>query len=225
QPHLYRNVPVYLWPWVWWQLFQIECWIKETGRMVLGGVARDGKVYVLHVADDPNEPKPWSPRDLKPYRTRHDAWLRSLSPCGEVGFCEALRCCAPRFAKQVTRSGFACAMDRAQGCAPNTTSGHCGVGALSPVHRAAGAGDPLSRVRRRRLARVRLNPLSQAFAYNPTRHGDQLMLATHLLERPPMLALTAHNTPSQTAPPAQAQPPPISDLPGLDPGPHATSPD
>ena len=29
--------------------------------MVLGGVARDGKVYVLHVADDPSEPKPWSP--------------------------------------------------------------------------------------------------------------------------------------------------------------------
>ena len=29
--------------------------------MVLGGVARDGKVYVLHVADDPDAPKPWSP--------------------------------------------------------------------------------------------------------------------------------------------------------------------
>jgi len=29
--------------------------------MILGGVARDGKVYVLHVADDPNEIKPWSP--------------------------------------------------------------------------------------------------------------------------------------------------------------------
>ena len=60
QPHLYKNVPVYLWPWVWWQLFQIERWIKATGRMVLGGVARDGKVYVLQVADDPNEIKPWS---------------------------------------------------------------------------------------------------------------------------------------------------------------------
>ena len=66
QPHLYRNVTVYLWPWVWWQLFQIERWIKETGRMVLGGVTRDGKVYVLHVADDPNERKPWSPSAPKP---------------------------------------------------------------------------------------------------------------------------------------------------------------
>ncbi len=29
--------------------------------MVLGGVAKDGKVYVLHVADDPNDIQPWSP--------------------------------------------------------------------------------------------------------------------------------------------------------------------
>ncbi len=61
--------------------------------MVLGGVARDGKVYVLHVADDPNEPKPWSPKDLARYRTRHDAWLRGLC---EVGFNPALRRFAPR---------------------------------------------------------------------------------------------------------------------------------
>ncbi|MCF6329000.1 MAG: hypothetical protein L3J02_04290, partial [Henriciella sp.] len=81
------------------------------------------------------------------------------------------------------------------------------------------------RVRRRRLARVRFQLLSQAFAYNPTRHGDQLLLAMHLLDWPPILADAAHNTPSQTAPPAQAQPPPISDLPGLDPGPPTTRPD
>ncbi len=74
QPHLYKNVPVYLWPWVWWQLFQIERWIKDTGRMVLGGVARDGKVYILHVADDPNAPKPWSPS--APTRT---PWNRVLA--------------------------------------------------------------------------------------------------------------------------------------------------
>jgi len=80
QPHLYKNVPVYLWPWVWWQLFQIERWIKATGRMVLGGVARDSKVYVLHVADDPNAPKPWSTNDLKPLKGRHQDWIAALSP-------------------------------------------------------------------------------------------------------------------------------------------------
>ncbi len=79
QPHLYKNVPVYLWPWVWWQLFQIERWIKETGRMVLGGVARDGKVYVLHVADDPNAPKPWSPRAPTP-----TPWNRIPDNCRDL---------------------------------------------------------------------------------------------------------------------------------------------
>ncbi len=108
QPHLYKNVPVYLWPWVWWQLFQIECWIKQTGRMVLGGVARDGKVYVLHVADDPNERKPWSPRDMARYRTRHDAWLRGLCPYGEVEFNPAL--------------------------SPSGTRGKAGSGLAAPAH-------------------------------------------------------------------------------------------
>ena len=90
QPHLYRNVPAYLWPCVWWQLFQIERWIKATGRMVLGGVARDGKVYILHVADDSNERKPWSPEDLRPLKCRHQDWIAAftklaprVSPHGE----------------------------------------------------------------------------------------------------------------------------------------------
>ena len=121
QPHLYKNVPVYLWPWVWWQLFQIERWIKETGRMVLGGVARDGKVYVLHVADDPNERKPWSPS-------------------------------AP---------------------------------IISPWNRIPGE--------RRDLAR-----LVTGTAFDPTRFGDQLMLAMRLLEWP---ALVGCNEPTRIAPP------------------------
>ncbi|MCF6329710.1 MAG: hypothetical protein L3J02_07925, partial [Henriciella sp.] len=90
----------------------------------------------------------------------------------------------------------------------------------------AEGAEPASRsVVRSTLALRKTRPLSQAFAYNPTRHGDQLILAMHLLNWPPMLADAAHNTPTQTAPPARAQPPPISDLPGLDPGSHATSPD
>ena len=157
QPHLYKNVPVYLWPWVWWQLFQIERWIKATGRMVLGGVARDGKVYVLHVADDPSERKPWSPDDLRPLKCRHQDWIT----------------------------------------------------ALSLVHRAgeAAVGDPLSRVARSALARVRLQPLSQA--YDPTRHGDQIALAMRLLEWPIMSTLVGCNEPMRIAPPARAQPPPL----------------
>jgi len=133
QPQLYKNVPVYLWPWVWWQLFQIERWIKETGRMVLGGVARDGKVYVLHVADDPSERKPWSPN--KPD--------------------------------------------------------------LSPWNRVPGE--------RRDLVR-----LVTGIAFDPTRFGDQLALAMRLLEWPLMSTLVGCNEPLRIAPPALAQPPPLS---------------
>ncbi len=89
--------------------------------MVLGGVARDGKVYVLHVADDPNERKPWSPS------------------------------------------------------APT----------LTPWNRIPDG--------RRDFAR-----LVTGIAFDPTRFGDQLMLAMRLLEWP---ALVGCNEPSRVAPP------------------------
>ena len=107
-----------------WELFQIERWIKETGRMVLGGVARNGKVYVLHVADDPNDPKPWSPGAPK-----SSPWNRT----------------------------------------PDN---------------------------RRDLAR-----LVMGIAFDPTRFGNQLMLAMRLLEWP---ALVGCNTPTRIAPPTPA---------------------
>jgi len=124
--------------------------------MVLGGVARDGKVYVLHVADDPSERKPWSPKDLKPFKCRHQDWITALSSVHRVGEAEA--------------------------------------------------GDPLSRVALRALARVRLQPFSQV--YNATRHGDQLLLAMRLLEWPPMLALNVHSQILRLIPSAAAQSPP-----------------
>ncbi len=160
QPHLYKNVPVYLWPWVWWQLFQIERWMKWTGRAVLGGVARDGKVYVLHWGDDPDAQRAWSPEDMRAYHTRHQGWLSAVSavsPCGEVEFCEALRRGAPRFAKQVPRQRYALRMNRAEGSRAAMTNGHDGshaartngyscVTALSPVHvRAKPDTEPASR--------------------------------------------------------------------------------
>jgi len=160
QPHLYKNVPVYLWPWVWWQLFQIERWIKETGRMVLGGVARDGKVYVLHVADDPNERKPWSPKDLRPLKGRHQDW----------------------------------------------------IAALSPVHRTSEAriGNPLREAAPKALSASQNQAFSQAFAYDPTRHGDQLLLALWLRVWAPLMnMLASYNQPSRPAPTPRAQPPPL----------------
>jgi len=162
QLHLYRNVPVYLWPWVWWQLFQIERWIKETGRMVLGGVARDGKVYVLHVADDPNAPNSWSPKDLRPLKGRHQDWIASISKL------------SPRVPLHDDQS--------------------CPHGERSRT-----IGRDASMVRLR----------SPCGTYNPTRYGDQLMLAMRLLEWPLMLALVGCNEPLRIAPTPLAQPPPI----------------
>ena len=157
QPHLYKNVPVYLWPWVWWQLFQIERWIKATGRMVLGGVARDGKVYVLHVADDPNAPNSWSPSDLRPLKGRHQDWIAALSPVHAPQARNLLREAAPK--------------------------------ALSASQNQA---------------------FSQAFAYDPTRYGDQLMLALWMRAWLPLMStLVGCNEPLRIAPPALAQPPPI----------------
>ncbi len=65
QPHLYRNVPVYLWPWLFWQLFAIALWVEQTGRDVMLAVDKNGRVHIRHIAEDPNEPHAWSPRDLQ----------------------------------------------------------------------------------------------------------------------------------------------------------------
>ena len=165
QPHLYKNVPVYLWPWVWWQLFQIERWIKETGRMVLGGVARDGKVYVLHVADDPSDPKPWSPGDLRPLKGRHQDWiaaLSKLSPSLSRHGCERKSLCTRR----------ARWFDLAH-------------------HRRATSGSQV------------------LHAYDPTRHGDQILLAMRLLEWPLINTSVGCNEPLRIAPFALAPTSPI----------------
>ena len=179
-PTCIENVPVYLWPWVWWQLFQIERWIKETGRMVLGGVARDGKVYVLHVADDPSERKPWSPDDLRPLKGRHQDWIAAISELSPQVF--------PRVFPQNDLNCPHGERSRTIG------RGVCMVRLRSPC----GAGIAAEQI------------------YNPTRHGDQLMLAIRLLEWFSTMALIGRNEPSRIAPPPRAQPPPPHTFPNSD---------
>ncbi len=65
QPHLYKNVPVHLWPWLFWQLFAIALWVEQTGRDVMLAVARNGRVHIRHISEDPDT-RSWSPRDLGP---------------------------------------------------------------------------------------------------------------------------------------------------------------
>ena len=56
--HLYRAVPVLVWPWLWWQLFRLRLWVAATGRDVLCGVDRWGNLHVHLVGDDPAR---WAP--------------------------------------------------------------------------------------------------------------------------------------------------------------------
>ena len=58
QPHLYRAVPVLLWPCLFWRLWRIALWIRATGRDVMIGVDRYGRVYITHLGDDPSR---WAP--------------------------------------------------------------------------------------------------------------------------------------------------------------------
>ena len=149
--------------------------------------------------------------------------MSAVSPCVEVGFCEALRCCAPRFAKRVPYR-FA-HMNRAEGSHAARTNGHSYGTALSPQQhhwsshghslepgpsrRRSLRGRPASqRVARRALARCKTQPLSQI--YNPTRHGDPLTLALWLhLYLPLTNQIVGCNTPLRIAPIPTARPPPI----------------
>ncbi len=67
QPHLYRNVPVIYWPWLFWQLWRIALWGELTGRDVMVAVDRYGRVYVRHIGDDPGV---WTP-SAAPHRHEH----------------------------------------------------------------------------------------------------------------------------------------------------------
>ena len=53
---LYVGVPVYFWPWVFWQLLQLDLWVEQTGRSVLGAVCkRTGEVFITFTADETDE--------------------------------------------------------------------------------------------------------------------------------------------------------------------------
>ena len=64
QSRFYAHVPVYLWPWVLWQILGVMAWSDETGRAVAFSVNESGRLYVDHIADDPHAPKAWQPGDL-----------------------------------------------------------------------------------------------------------------------------------------------------------------
>ena len=51
---LFAAVPLYLWPYLWLQLWGLERWIRANKRDVLFAVSRHtGKVYITAISDAP----------------------------------------------------------------------------------------------------------------------------------------------------------------------------
>ena len=71
-PH-YELVAVYLWPWLFWQLWQIDRWTEYTGRQVFVEVDRQGRAYStwwegmdLYWDEETGESyRPWRMSDLQ----------------------------------------------------------------------------------------------------------------------------------------------------------------
>ncbi|MEM9938943.1 MAG: hypothetical protein AAF768_08860 [Pseudomonadota bacterium] len=76
-----RHVPVYLWPWVWWQLLGIRNWCGLQQREVLWEVDPDGKVWVTYMSDDPRDLVAWFKCENKLYRAH---WYALYNESGEM---------------------------------------------------------------------------------------------------------------------------------------------
>ena len=82
---LYVGVPVYLWPWVFWQLLQLDLWVEQTGRSVLGAVCkRTGEVFITFTGDDPEEARPWQESDLQALLPNSPLWPAATRDSGPL---------------------------------------------------------------------------------------------------------------------------------------------
>ena len=54
-----QHVPVYYWPWVWWQLHWLRRCCEAAGREVLWEVCETGRVYIVAESDDPRDLTSW----------------------------------------------------------------------------------------------------------------------------------------------------------------------
>lgn len=67
------HVPVYYWPWVWWQLFWLRAWCEASGREVLYEIQPDGRVVTLIVSDDLDDLTSWLRRAETEGWAHHEA--------------------------------------------------------------------------------------------------------------------------------------------------------
>ncbi len=87
----YEYVPMWLWPAVWWQLWQIDRWTARFARQVFVEVDPDGQVYSVYwegMEHEWNEDTGevihtgWRPSDLDPFLPNSPAWRFSTCPEG-----------------------------------------------------------------------------------------------------------------------------------------------
>ena len=58
-PKHYSHVPVYYWPWIWWQLVFLRGWAEGLRRDVLFEIAQNGKVHIVIWSDDKHDLRAW----------------------------------------------------------------------------------------------------------------------------------------------------------------------
>ena len=52
-PHLFARCWPIFWPWLWWQLVELEAWVEHEQRDLIIGVSWYGRIMILALGDPP----------------------------------------------------------------------------------------------------------------------------------------------------------------------------
>ncbi|MEM9939732.1 MAG: hypothetical protein AAF768_12850, partial [Pseudomonadota bacterium] len=63
-----RHVPIYYWPWVWWQLFRLRQQCRAARCEILWHVDEGGFVWVPYISDLETDLLAWTLKEIKKTR-------------------------------------------------------------------------------------------------------------------------------------------------------------
>ncbi len=75
------HVPIYYWPWVWWQLYRLRQQCRVAGCEVLWEVDERGFVYVPFVSDSESDLLAWFYKEVRKTRAH---WAPMDNASGEM---------------------------------------------------------------------------------------------------------------------------------------------
>ena len=75
------HVPIYYWPWVWWQLFRLRCQCRSARCEILWQVDEKGFVWVPYISDLENDLLAWVVKEIKKTRAH---WAPMKNASGEI---------------------------------------------------------------------------------------------------------------------------------------------